>query len=116
MQSSNKTAREIYLELKANPARAKFGFGEKAILVNVDLQKAYTRTDLFKTAYETSLTIPINWPPHFVHSDGQLYGPTLPICHQVKTAAFGEPAPTHQTRYRTSHLIQNAPNSTIAWR
>jgi len=53
MQSSNKTAREIYLELKANPARAKFGFGEKAILVNVDLQKAYTRTDLFKTAYET---------------------------------------------------------------
>jgi len=53
MQSSDKTAREIYLELKANPARARFGFGEKAILVNVDPQKAYTRTDLFKTAYET---------------------------------------------------------------
>jgi len=53
MQSSNKTAREIYQQLKANPARARFGFGEKAILVNVDPQKAYTRTDLFKTAYET---------------------------------------------------------------
>ena len=38
---------------KANPNRAKFGFGRKPILINVDLQKAYTRTDLFKTAYET---------------------------------------------------------------
>ncbi|MBC6428117.1 MAG: isochorismatase family protein [Cellvibrionales bacterium] len=53
MQTSDKTAREIYMDLKANPTRARFGFGEKAILVNVDLQKAYTRTDLFKTAYET---------------------------------------------------------------
>jgi nicotinamidase-related amidase len=53
MQSSDKTAREIYQELKAKPARARFGFGKKAILLNVDPQKAYTRTDLFKTAYET---------------------------------------------------------------
>ena len=53
MELSNKTAREIYQELKSNPTRARFGFGERAILVNVDLQKAYTRTDLFKTAYET---------------------------------------------------------------
>ena len=53
MQTSDKTAREIYQELKANPARARFGFGDKAILVNVDPQKAYTRPDLFKTAYET---------------------------------------------------------------
>ena len=53
METSDKTAREIYLALKNNPSRARFGFGEKAILVNVDPQKAYTRTDLFKTAYET---------------------------------------------------------------
>jgi len=53
MQTSDKTARQIYQELKANPSRARFGYGEKAILVNVDLQKSYTRTDLFKTAYET---------------------------------------------------------------
>ncbi|MEQ8263753.1 isochorismatase family protein [Pseudohaliea sp.] len=53
MEQSDKTAREIYEALKANPTRARFGFGEKAILVNVDPQKAYTRTDLFKTAYET---------------------------------------------------------------
>ena len=53
METSNKTAREIYQEVKANPARARFGFGNKAVLVNIDPQKAYTRTDLFKTAYET---------------------------------------------------------------
>ena len=53
MEHSDKTAREIYEELKAKPTRARFGFGDKAILVNVDPQKAYTRTDLFKTAYET---------------------------------------------------------------
>ena len=53
MELSNKTAREIYQELKANPTRARFGFGQKAILVNVDPQKAYTRPDLFTTAYET---------------------------------------------------------------
>ena len=53
METSNKTARQIYQEVKANPARARFGFGNKAVLVNIDPQKAYTRTDLFKTAYET---------------------------------------------------------------
>ena len=53
MEKSQKTAREIYFELKSNLSRKRFGFGKKAILVNVDLQKAYTRTDLFNTAYET---------------------------------------------------------------
>ncbi len=52
MQTTNKTAKEIYFEVKANPARKQFGFGKKAALVNIDIQKAYTRTDLFKTAYE----------------------------------------------------------------
>lgn len=53
MQTSDKTAREIYLELKAAPQRKRFGFGKKAVLVNIDPQKAYTRTDLFAAAYET---------------------------------------------------------------
>ena len=53
MELSDKTARQLYEDVKANPARAKFGFGNKAALVNIDIQKAYTRTDLFKTAYET---------------------------------------------------------------
>ncbi|WP_439649734.1 isochorismatase family protein [Hyphomonas sediminis] len=54
MIRSDKTAREIFEETLANPARAKFGFGEKIAIVNVDPQKAYTRPDLYpKTAYIT---------------------------------------------------------------
>lgn len=54
MTVSNKTAREIFEEVRANPARARFGFGEKLAIVNVDPQKSYTRPDLFpKTAYIT---------------------------------------------------------------
>ncbi|MFP2995391.1 isochorismatase family protein [Spongiivirga sp. MCCC 1A20706] len=54
MQTTTKTAKELYFEVKANPARKRFGFGKKAALVNIDIQKAYTRTDLFKTAYEAN--------------------------------------------------------------
>ena len=53
MENSDLTPREYFANIKANPNRAKFGFGRKPVLINVDLQKAYTRTDLFKTAYET---------------------------------------------------------------
>ena len=53
MKTTTKTAKEIYLDLKKNPNRARFGFGNKAVLVNIDPQKAYTATDEFITAYET---------------------------------------------------------------
>ena len=53
MEHSAKTAREIWLDVKANPNRARFGYGAKAALVNIDLQCAYTRPEEFKTAYET---------------------------------------------------------------
>lgn len=53
MELSDKTARQIWAEVKANPNRARFGYGRKAALVNIDLQKAYTAVGEFKTAYET---------------------------------------------------------------
>ena len=54
MTRSDKTAREIFEEVRANPARARFGFGARLAIVNVDIQQAYTRPDLFpKTAYVT---------------------------------------------------------------
>src|SRR5690554_253535 len=53
MLTTDKTAKEIFHDVMANPQRVPFGFGKKAVLVNVDPQKAYTRTDLYKTAYET---------------------------------------------------------------
>ncbi len=53
MVEDGRSARAIFEEVIANPARRKFGFGERAAIVNVDIQQAYTRTDLFQTAYET---------------------------------------------------------------
>lgn len=53
MVEDGRTARELFDAVMANPARAKFGFGERLAVVNVDVQQAYTRTDLYKTAYTT---------------------------------------------------------------
>lgn len=53
MISDGRTARQIFEDVMANPARKKFGFGRKLALVNVDFQQAYTRIDRFATAYET---------------------------------------------------------------
>jgi nicotinamidase-related amidase len=53
MVCEDKTARQLFDEVMANPARKKFGFGERLAIVNVDFQQAYTRIDMFKTAYET---------------------------------------------------------------
>ncbi|MFG6415033.1 isochorismatase family protein [Roseateles sp. DC23W] len=53
MEISDKTARQIWADIKANPGRARFSYGRKAVLVNIDFQCAYTKVDEFKTAYET---------------------------------------------------------------
>jgi len=53
MELSNKSARQLYEEVKANPTRKRFGFGRKPALVNIDLQCAYTKVGEFVTAYET---------------------------------------------------------------
>ncbi|WP_199554259.1 isochorismatase family protein [Sandaracinobacteroides hominis] len=53
MVEDDRTAKQIFEEVMANPARTKFGFGRKLAVVNVDFQNAYTRIDEFKTAYET---------------------------------------------------------------
>lgn len=64
MVESNKSAREIFEETRANPSRARFGFGQKLAIVNVDPQKSYTRPDLYpKTAYITD-------PDQMKHIDG----------------------------------------------
>lgn len=53
METSNLTAREYWSQIKAAPNRAKFGFGTRPALVNVDVQRAYTDIDTFNTAYQT---------------------------------------------------------------
>lgn len=53
METSSLTAREWYAQVKASPKRKAFGFGSRAVLVNIDLQNAYTRVDRYASAYET---------------------------------------------------------------
>ena len=52
MVCDGRTAKEIFEDVIANPQRAKYGFGNKLAIVNVDIQNAYTRIDEFKTAYQ----------------------------------------------------------------
>ncbi len=104
MELSNKTAREIWAEVKANPARARFGYGRKAALVNIDFQCAYTRVDEFKTAYETDPRQiehvnalakrfrALNWPVVWTH---------------VAYAESGEDAGVWGTRTDTPDSLQN---------
>ena len=53
METSDLTPRQYWAQVKSNPNRAKFGFGEKAALINIDLQRAYTDLERFPTAYQT---------------------------------------------------------------
>jgi maleamate amidohydrolase len=53
MELSDKTARQLFQEVKANPTRKRFGFGRRPALINIDLQNAYTAVGEFVTAYET---------------------------------------------------------------
>ena len=53
MQTSDLTPRQYWEQVKANPNRARFGFGNKAAVINIDLQRAYTDVDTFATAYQT---------------------------------------------------------------
>jgi maleamate amidohydrolase len=51
MEYSNKTAREMFQDLRAAKT-PRYGFGQRPMLVNVDLQCAYTRVGESPTAYE----------------------------------------------------------------
>lgn len=53
MESSDLTARQYWEQVKANRNRAKFGFGTRPAIVNIDVQRSYTDMETFRTAYET---------------------------------------------------------------
>jgi nicotinamidase-related amidase len=53
VERSDLTARQLYQALRGHPPRPRFGFGEKAAILNVDLQLAFTAVGEFReTAYE----------------------------------------------------------------
>jgi len=110
METTTKTAKEIYLDIKSNPARAKFGFGKKAVLVNVDPQKAYTNLVEYKTAYETdprqmeyintlaSQFRQLGWPVVWTHvaymnsaEDAGVWGTRTDTADSLQNIKFGSP-------------------------
>jgi maleamate amidohydrolase len=104
MELSDKTAREIWADIKANPKRARFGYGRKAVLVNIDFQCAYTRVDEFRTAYETD-------PRQIEHVNAlaarfrALQWPV--VWTHVEYAESGEDAGVWGTRTDTPDSLQN---------
>lgn len=52
MTGSDRTAKAIYQAWQANPALPRFGCGSRPCLLNVDLQRRYTDTEAFSSAYE----------------------------------------------------------------
>ncbi len=104
METSNKTARQIWADVKANPNRARFGFGRKAVLVNIDLQKAYTKTDEFATAYETDPE-QISWVNRLAAGFRALRWPV--VWTRVSYLESGEDAGVWGTRTNTPDSLQN---------
>ena len=110
MIESRQTAKEIFQDIMANPKRKAFGFGAKAALINIDLQKAYTRPDLFSTAYTTDpnqithintlaeLCRQLNWPVIWTSVSYQA---------GVRTCIVGRQA-SCQSRSRRLHYKKNA--------
>jgi nicotinamidase-related amidase len=104
MELSDKTARQLFQEVKANPARKRFGFGRKPALINIDLQKAYTAVGEFVTAYETD--------PRQMDYVNQLArafrGKNLPVVWTyVAYMDSGEDAGVWGTRTNTPDSLQN---------
>lgn len=51
MQRTEKTSKQIYREYQANPRVPERGLGDRIALINVDLQRRYTDTETFASAY-----------------------------------------------------------------
>ncbi|WP_421738083.1 isochorismatase family protein [Caulobacter sp.] len=105
MVREDKTARELYDEVKANPARARFGFGNKLAVVNIDFQQAYTRPDLFpKSAYVTDPD-QIDWTNRISALARSVGMPV--IWSHVAYKADGGDAGVWGTRTNTPDSLQN---------
>ncbi len=114
METSSLTARQLFENAKANPTRRKFGFGRKPMLVNIDLQCAYTAVGEFATAYETDPQ-----QLEYVNTLSELArAKSLPITwtyvaymNPAKIVASGARARIRPTRCKTSRSARDARNS-----
>ena len=104
METSELTARQYWAQVKANPNRARFGFGARPAIVNIDVQRAYTDLDAFKTAYQTD-------PRQIEHINAlsaQVRALGLPVVWTyVAYLESGEDAGVWGTRTNTADSLQN---------
>lgn len=112
MIEDGRTARQIFDEVMANSARNKFGIGEKLAIVNVDLQRAYTRIDEFKTAYETDP----RQIDHINHISALARAKGMPVIWtRVGYMAGGHDAGVWGTRTDTPDSLQNIRTGSSRW-
>ncbi len=104
MECTDKTAKALYFEIKNNPTRARFGFGQKAVLVNIDLQKAYTAVGTYKTAYENDPR-QMEYINQLAEAFRQKGWPV--VWTYVAYMASGEDAGVWGTRTNTEDSLQN---------
>lgn len=123
MISSDKTAQQIFHDVMASPHRKPFGFGKKAVLVNIDPQKAYTRTDLYTTAYETdprqleytnqlaSAFRKLGWPVVWTHvaymesgEDAGIWGTRTDTPDSLQNIKFGSDRYAFDERCEIDHV------------
>ena len=104
METSELTPRQYWEQVKANRNRAKFGFGKRPAIVNIDVQRAYTDLDAFKTAYQTDprQIEHINHLSALVRERG---GPV--VWTYVAYLESGEDAGVWGTRTNTPDSLQN---------
>jgi maleamate amidohydrolase len=57
MLKSDKTSKQIFEEWRAAPKLPDFGMGERVCLINIDLQRRYTDTATFSSAYDGHPTL-----------------------------------------------------------
>ncbi|WP_228114503.1 isochorismatase family protein [Stenotrophomonas sp. MYb238] len=104
METSSLTARQYWEQVKANPNRARFGFGRRPAIVNIDVQRAYTDLAAFRTAYETD-------PRQIEHINAlsaQVRALGLPVVWTyVAYLESGEDAGVWGTRTDTPDSLQN---------
>jgi nicotinamidase-related amidase len=104
MVDDGRTAKQIFEDVMANPARARFGFGERLAIVNVDFQNAYTRIDRYKTAYETDP----RQIEHVNHISALARGAGMPVVWtRVAYAEDASDAGVWGTRTDTPDSLQN---------
>ncbi len=104
MELSSKTARELFEAVKLKPTRPRFGFGQKPILINIDLQKAYTCVGEFATAYDTDPK-----QLHYINDLADLFrAQQLPVVWTyVAYMESGEDCGVWGTRTNTPDSLQN---------